>query len=71
MKYGKETVAKFVRLMAALYEAFVKEDCSLLEVNPLAILKNGDVIALDAKVNFDDNAQFRHKNWTELQDKDE
>ncbi len=71
MKYGKETVAKFVRLMAALYEAFVKEDCSLLEVNPLAILKNGDVIALDAKVNFDDNAQFRHKNWTELQDIDE
>ena len=71
MKYGKETVAKFVRLMASLYEAFVKEDCSLLEVNPLAILKNGDVIALDAKVNFDDNAAFRHKNWSELQDKDE
>ncbi|HSO40009.1 MAG TPA: ADP-forming succinate--CoA ligase subunit beta [Labilithrix sp.] len=71
MKYGKETVAKFVRLMASLYEAFVKEDCSLLEVNPLAILKNGDVIALDAKVNFDDNAAFRHKNWAELQDKDE
>jgi succinyl-CoA synthetase beta subunit len=71
MKYGKETVAKFVRLMASLYEAFVKEDCSLLEVNPLAILKNGDVIALDAKVNFDDNASFRHKNWAELQDKDE
>ena len=71
MKYGKETVAKFVRLMASLYEAFVKEDCSLLEINPLAILKNGDVIALDAKVNFDDNASFRHKNWAELQDKDE
>ena len=71
MKYGKETVAKFVRLMACLYEAFVKEDCSLLEVNPLAILKNGDVIALDAKVNFDDNASFRHKVWAELQDKDE
>jgi len=71
MKYGKETVAKFVRLMAALYEAFVKEDCSLLEVNPLAILKNGDVIALDAKVNFDDNAAFRHKIWSELQDKAE
>ncbi len=71
MKYGKETVAKFVRLMAALYEAFVKEDCSLLEVNPLVVLKNGDVVALDAKINFDDNASFRHKNWSELQDKDE
>ena len=71
MKYGKETVAKFVRLMSSLYECFVKEDCSLLEVNPLAILKNGDVVALDAKLNFDDNASFRHKGWAELQDKDE
>ena len=71
MKYGKETVAKFVRLMGQLYEAFVKEDCSLLEVNPLVVLKNGDVMALDAKINFDDNAEFRHKNWKELQDKDE
>jgi succinyl-CoA synthetase beta subunit len=71
MKYGKETVAKFVRLMAALYEAFVKEDCSLLEINPLVVLKNGDVVALDAKLNFDDNASFRHKVWAELQDKDE
>jgi succinyl-CoA synthetase beta subunit len=71
MKYGKDTVAKFVRLMAQLYEAFVKEDCSLLEVNPLVVLKNGDVMALDAKINFDDNAEFRHKNWKELQDKDE
>ena len=71
MKYGKETVTKFVRLMANLYEMFVKEDCSLLEINPLVVLKNGDVVALDAKINFDDNASFRHKNWPELQDKDE
>ena len=71
MKYGKETVAKFVRLMGALYECVIKEDCSLVEINPLAVLKNGDVIALDAKVNFDDNAAFRHKIWSELQDKAE
>jgi len=71
MKYGKETVSKFVRLMSSLYECFVKEDCSLLEVNPLVVLKNGDVVALDAKINFDDNAEFRHKGWKELQDKDE
>ena len=71
MKYGKETVAKFVRLMSSLYDCFVKEDCSLLEVNPLVVLKNGDVVALDAKLNFDDNAAFRHKGWAELQDKDE
>jgi succinyl-CoA synthetase beta subunit len=71
MKYGKDTVAKFVKLMSALYECFVKEDCSLLEVNPLVILKNGDVMALDSKMNFDDNADFRHKVWDELRDTDE
>jgi succinyl-CoA synthetase beta subunit len=71
MQHGKETVAKFVKLMAALYEAFVKEDCSLLEINPLVVLKNGDVVALDAKINFDDNADFRHKGWNELRDTDE
>jgi succinyl-CoA synthetase beta subunit len=71
MKYGKETIAKFVRLVSSLYRCVIEEDCSLVEVNPLAILKNGDVIAADAKLNFDDNAEFRHKSWTELQDKDE
>jgi succinyl-CoA synthetase beta subunit len=71
MKYGKETVAKFVRLMGALYRMLLEEDCSLVEVNPLAVLKTGDVVALDAKINFDDNAEFRHKTWAELQDKDE
>jgi succinyl-CoA synthetase beta subunit len=70
-KFGKETPAKFVKVMMALYECFVKEDCSLVEVNPLAVLKNGDVLALDAKVNFDDNGEFRHKEWAAMQDKDE
>jgi len=67
-KHGKETVGKFVKLMASLYEAIVKEDCSLCEINPLVVLKNGDVMALDAKINFDDNADFRHKVWGELRD---
>jgi succinyl-CoA synthetase beta subunit len=71
LQHGKETVAKFVKLMNNLYEAFVKEDCSLLEINPLVVLKNGDVVALDAKINFDDNADFRHKVWEELRDTDE
>lgn len=69
--YGKETVAKFTKVMLALYDMFVKEDCSLLEINPLIVTKSGDVVALDAKLNFDDNGEFRHKNWPELQDKDE
>ena len=67
----KDQVAKFVSLVGSLYKLFVEEDCSLVEINPLAVLKNGDVVALDGKVNFDDNAEFRHKAWKELQDKDE
>jgi succinyl-CoA synthetase beta subunit len=69
--FGKETPGKFVRLLTNLYECFIKEDCSLVEINPLAILKNGDVMALDAKLNFDDNGEFRHKEWAEMMDKDE
>jgi len=70
-KHGKTTVPSFVKLASSLYELFVKEDCSLCEVNPLVVLKNGDVVALDAKVNFDDNADFRHPGWEELRDTDE
>jgi succinyl-CoA synthetase beta subunit len=68
MKYGKETIAQFVRLMASLYRCVIEEDCSLLEINPLVVLKNGDVMALDAKVNFDDSAEFRHPHWADLRD---
>ncbi len=71
-KYSKETVGKFVKLMSALYEVMIKEDCSLVEINPLVVLKNGDVVALDAKINMDDNAEFRHKAaWAEVFDKEE
>jgi len=58
-------------MMEALHACFVQEDCSLLEVNPLVVTKAGDVIALDAKVSFDDNAEFRHPDWTALRDPDE
>jgi succinyl-CoA synthetase beta subunit len=70
-KHGKDTVGKFVKLMMSLYELITKEDCSLCEINPLVVLENGDVMALDAKLNFDDNAEFRHKAWAELRDADE
>jgi succinyl-CoA synthetase beta subunit len=70
-KYGKNTVASFTKLMMALYECFVKEDCSLVEINPLVVLKDGSVMALDAKVNFDDNGEFRHKEWPSLVDEAE
>jgi succinyl-CoA synthetase beta subunit len=67
-QHGKDTVPSFVKLMISLYDLFVREDCSLCEINPLVVLKNGLVMALDAKVNFDDNAEFRHKDWEELRD---
>jgi succinyl-CoA synthetase beta subunit len=68
---AKETLAKFVKLMAKLYDLVIREDCSLCEINPLVVTKSGDVVALDAKINFDDNAEFRHPEWHELEDKDE
>ena len=55
----------------ALYEAFVQEDCSLVEINPLVLTGDGRVIALDAKLSFDDNALFRHKDNLALRDTDE
>jgi succinyl-CoA synthetase beta subunit len=65
------TVGHFGKLLAALYEVVVKEDCSLCEINPLVLLKSGEVVALDGKINFDDNADFRHKEWNDLRDVDE
>jgi succinyl-CoA synthetase beta subunit len=67
----KLTVAEFVSVVTKLAALFEKEDCSLCEVNPLIVTKQGKVIALDAKLNFDDNASGRHKEWAELMDKDE
>jgi succinyl-CoA synthetase beta subunit len=68
---AKETLGKFVKLMSALYEVVTREDCSLCEINPLVVTKSGDVVALDAKINLDDSAEFRHPEWRELEDKDE
>ena len=51
-----------------LYEAFVKFDASLLETNPVAVLRDGAIVALDAKMSFDNNALYRHKNISMLQD---
>jgi succinyl-CoA synthetase beta subunit len=67
----KETIKQFADLLSKLCTLFEKEDCSLCEVNPLIVTKSGDVIALDSKINFDDNASGRHKEWDELRDRDE
>ena len=60
-----------VKFLTGLYNAYVKSDCSLAEINPLVITKEGEVIALDAKMNFDDNALYRHKDIVEYRDLDE
>jgi len=67
----KDTINEFVKLVTKLGELFDKEDCSLCEINPLVVTKDGKVVALDAKVTFDDNAAGRHKEWAELMDKAE
>jgi succinyl-CoA synthetase beta subunit len=62
---------QFNQMLIKLYRLFVDYDCSLLEINPLVITKQENVIALDAKVNFDDSALFRHKDIVEYRDLDE
>jgi succinyl-CoA synthetase beta subunit len=63
-----EQVSKAAKMMLALYQAFVGTDASLLEINPLIVTKRGDLLALDAKMNFDDNALFRHTDIRDLRD---
>ncbi|MAM96067.1 ADP-forming succinate--CoA ligase subunit beta [Parvibaculum sp.] len=63
-----DQVKKGVALIEKLYKAFVSEDMSMLEINPLVVTGEGDVVCLDAKVNFDSNALYRHKDIVELRD---
>ena len=67
---GKQ-VGSTVKLLMAMYKAFTDLDASLVEVNPLVVTGDGDVIALDAKMNFDDNALYRHPEIAEMRDEDE
>ncbi|CAL9557803.1 ADP-forming succinate--CoA ligase subunit beta [Streptomyces griseomycini] len=68
-KFPAEVADQVVNVLVKLWEVFVKEDALLVEVNPLAKVVSGDVIALDGKVSLDDNAEFRHPEFEELQDK--
>ncbi len=66
-----EQVAKAEKIMLALAKVYLAKDATLAEVNPLAVTKTGDVVVLDAKIDFDDNALFRHKEIETLRDLDE
>jgi succinyl-CoA synthetase beta subunit len=57
--------------MLSMYKAFTDLDCSIVEINPLVVTGSGDVIALDAKINFDDNALYRHKDIEAMRDESE
>ena len=59
---------KLVKLLDAVYRAFVETDGSMIEINPLILTKGGDLLALDAKVTFDDNALYRHPDLRDLRD---
>jgi succinyl-CoA synthetase beta subunit len=63
-----ESLKKCVALLQSLFRAYVETDASLAEINPLLVTKQGDVLALDAKMNFDDNALFRHPDIKEMRD---
>jgi succinyl-CoA synthetase beta subunit len=71
LKLPKELHAKFDCFAHALYTAFIDTDAAQLEINPLVITEEGDLVALDAKFNFDENALFRHPDILELRDPDE
>src|SRR5207244_11777117 len=68
---GGEMMRPAGSLIAGLYRCFAENDCSLAEVNPLVVTRDGRLLAADAKLNFDDNALYRHKELVEMRDIDE
>lgn len=71
MNIPTKLVNKAAKLMLGLYDAFVEKDASIVEINPLVVTGDDEVVALDAKFNFDSNALYRHKDIVELRDFDE
>ncbi|MEO6923821.1 MAG: ADP-forming succinate--CoA ligase subunit beta [Bryocella sp.] len=65
---AKEQIGEAVKFMMGLYKAFIETDSTLMEINPFITTKDGKLLALDCKINFDDNALFRHKDLKELRD---
>ncbi len=68
MGMEKKQVDQLVKVLNGVYNLFVQKDCSMVEINPLIVTADGQVMALDAKVSLDDNALYRHKDTAELRD---
>ena len=58
----------FFKMLGKMYDMFVSQDCAMVEINPLVKTEDDEIIALDSKISFDENAEFRHKDWDELRD---
>ena len=71
LKLSGDAVKSATKFMMAMYRAYTELDASLVEINPLVLTKNNEIIALDAKMNFDDNALFRHPDVAALRDEAE
>lgn len=71
MNFKPEVMSKATKMMEQLYQVFIAKDCSIAEINPLVVTKENDVVALDAKLNFDDSALFRHPEIKDLRDRTE
>ena len=63
-----KALKSFMKMLAKMYAMFITNDCAMVEINPLVKTADDDIIALDAKVSFDENAEFRHRDWDELRD---
>src|SRR5699024_12815262 len=71
LNFPKEVVGKVAKLLINLYKTLIDKDCMTVEINPLVTRKEGDVMALDAKMNFDENELFRQQDIFELRDLEE
>ena len=58
----------FFKMLGKMYDMFVAQDCAMVEINPLVKTEDDEIIALDSKISFDENAEFRHKEWNDLRD---
>ena len=58
----------FFKMLGSMYDLFIANDCAMVEINPLVKTEDDAIVALDSKISFDENAEFRHKNWAELRD---
>lgn len=58
----------FFKMLGKMYDMFISQDCAMVEINPLVKTEDDEIVALDSKISFDENAEFRHKNWNDLRD---